>query len=101
MLVDGRSDAAAKTEAMYFPPPRTAHEAADTSRFYIDGAGFIDFCEKYLGSIPNYSLTYDADVDKKIASATAAFGALKDISTDKYLSEQLNGEVYKALTLPT
>jgi len=49
----GRGDAASKTEAMYFPPPRTAYEAADTSRFYIDGTGFIDFCEKlkYLGSI--------------------------------------------------
>jgi len=41
--------------------------------------GFIDFCEKfkYLGSILHYSITSDADVDKRIASATAAFGALK------------------------
>jgi len=81
----GRGDAASKTEAMYFPPPRTAYEAADTSRFYIDGTGFIDFCEKfkYLGSIPHYSLSCNADVDKRIASATAAFGALKNIFTDK------------------
>jgi len=43
----GRGDAASKTEAMYFPPPRTAYEAADTSRFFIDGTGFIDFCEKF------------------------------------------------------
>ena len=50
---------------MYFPPPRTAYEAADTSRFYVDGTGFIDFCEefKYLGSILHYSLTFDADVN--------------------------------------
>ena len=41
----GRGNAASKTEAMYFPPPRMAYEAADTSRFYIDGTGFIDFCE--------------------------------------------------------
>ena len=56
-----------------------AYEAADTSRFYIDGTGFIDFCEKfkYLGSMLHYSLTSDADVDKRITSATAAFGALK------------------------
>ena len=31
----------------------------------------------------------------------AAFGALKNIFTDKYLSEELKGEVYKALILPT
>ena len=43
----GRGDAASKTEAIYFPLPRTAYEAADTSRFYIDGTGFIDFCEKF------------------------------------------------------
>ena len=28
----GRGDAASKTEAMYFPPPRTAYEAADRTR---------------------------------------------------------------------
>jgi len=99
----GRGDTASKTEAMYFPPPRTAYEAADTSRFYVDGTGFIDFCEKfkYLGSILHYSLTSDADVDHRIASATAAFGALKNIFNSKYLSEELKGEVYKALVLPT
>jgi len=87
----GRGDAASKTEALYFPLLRAAYEAADTSRFYIDGTGFIDFCEKfkYLGSILHYSLTCDADVDKRIASATAAFGALKNIFTDKCLSEEL------------
>ena len=90
-----RGDAASKTEAIYFPPPRTAYEAADTSRFYINGTGFIDFCEKfkYLSSILHYSLTCDADVDKRIASATAAFGALRNIFTDKYLSEELKGKV--------
>jgi len=49
----------------------------------------------------NYSLTSDADVDKRITSATAAFGALKNIFADKYLSEELKDEVYKALILPT
>ena len=52
-------------------------------------------------SILHYSLTCDADVNKRIASATAAFGALKNNFTDKYLSEELKGEVYKALILPT
>jgi len=79
----GRGDTASKTEAMYFLPPRMAYKAADTSRFYVDGTGFIDSCEKfkYLGSILYYSLTSDADVDKRIALATAAFGALKNIFT--------------------
>ena len=90
----GRGDVAPKTEAMCFPPPRTAYEAANTPRFYVDGTGFIDFCEKfkYLGSILYYSLTSDADVDKRIASATAAFGALKNIFNSKYLSEELKGK---------
>ena len=102
MHVGGRGDTASKTEAMYFPPPRTAYnEAADTSRFYVDGTGFIDFCDKfkYLGSILHYSLTSDLDVDKRIASATAAFGALKNTFNSKYLSEELK-EVYEALALP-
>ena len=65
-------------QCTYFPPPRTAHEAADTSRFCVDGTGFIDFCEKfkYLDSILHYSLTSYADVGKRVASATADFGAL-------------------------
>ena len=36
-----------------------------------------------------------------VISATAAFGALKNIFNSKYLSEELKGEVYKALVLPT
>jgi hypothetical protein len=88
----GRGNAASK-----------AYEAADTSRFYIDGTGFIDFCEefKYLGSMLHYTLTSDTDVDKRLTSARAAFGALKRIFADKYLSEELKGEVYKALIFPT
>jgi hypothetical protein len=52
----GRGNAASKTEAMYSPPPRMAYEAAETSRFYTDGTGFIDFCEKfkYLGSMLHF-----------------------------------------------
>ena len=42
-----------------------AYEAADTSRFYIDGTGFIDFCEKfkYLGSMLHYSLTSELELE--------------------------------------
>jgi len=41
---------------------RLADANANTN---VDGTGFIDFCEKYLGSILHYSLTSDADVDKR------------------------------------
>ena len=54
-----------------------------------------------MGSILYYSLTSDADVDKRIASATAALGDLKNILNSKYISEELKGEVDKALVLPT
>ena len=37
----------------------------------------------------------NADVDKRITSATAAFGVLKNIFADKYLSEELKGDVFK------
>ena len=46
-----------------------------------------------LVSMLHYSLTSDADVNKRITSVTAAFGALKNIFADKYLTEELNGEV--------
>ena len=54
-----------------------------------------------MGPILHYSLTSDADVDRRVASATAAFGALKNIFNSKCLSEELKVEVYKALVLPT
>ena len=41
----------------------------------------------------HYSLTSDADVDKRITSATAAFGALKNIFAGKYFSEEFKGDV--------
>jgi hypothetical protein len=92
-----------KTEAMYFPPPRQAYAAADTSRFLVDGTGFVEFSKsfKYLGSVIHYSLTSDADICKRIKSATAAFWALKNLFGDKYLSEKVKGQVYTALVLST
>jgi hypothetical protein len=84
----GRGATASKTEAIYFPSPRQAYAAADTSRFLVDGTGFIEFSEsvKYLGSIIHYSRTSDADIYKRIKAATAAFGAFKNLFGDKYLS---------------
>jgi hypothetical protein len=79
-----------KTEAVFIPPPRRLYSDADTSRLgvldYLGNViGFIDFTTefKYLGSIVHHSPTSDSDVDKRIRSASAAFGALQNILTNK------------------
>ena len=102
----GSGNTASKTEAMYFPPPRSLYSTADTSRFKVlnnEGLpiGFIDFTEefKYLGSIIHYSLTSDADVDKRIKTATATFGALKNIFTNRHVDFKLKGQIYNSLCL--
>jgi hypothetical protein len=102
----GNGAVPSKTEAMYFPPPRVEYSAADTSRIDVcdpSGApvGFIDFTRefKYLGSIVHYSLSSEADVDKRIKSATAAFGALKNVFTNRHLDLKLKGRIYVALCL--
>jgi hypothetical protein len=94
---------ASKTKAMYFPPPRQAFAAAVTSRFLVIGTEFIELSGSFkdLGSIIHYSLTSDAEVYKRIKSATAAFGALKKLFGDKCLSEKVKGQVYTALILST
>lgn len=102
----GSGPTASKTEAMFFPPPRTAYELADTSRFEVldssgAPAGFIDFTKefKYLGSIISTDATSDADVDKRIKSASAAFGALKGVLTNRYLDRKVKGGIYVSLVL--
>jgi hypothetical protein len=62
-------------------------------------AGFIDFTQefKYLGSITHSSLTSEADVDRRIKSATAAFGALKNIFINKNIDFKIKGRIYTAL----
>jgi hypothetical protein len=54
---------------------------------------------KYLGSIVHHFLTSDADVDKRIRPASAAFGALKNILTNKDIELKVKGSVYVALCL--
>jgi len=80
----GHGAVLSKTEAMFFPPPRVEYSAADTTCFNVldssgATAGFVDFTQdfRYLGSIVHCSLSSEADVDKRIKSATAAFGAQK------------------------
>jgi hypothetical protein len=95
----GRGGTASKTEAMFCPKPRKLYESENTGRFYLDGDGFIDFTKefKYLGSIVHYSLSSEADVDKRIKSATAAFGALKNVFTNRHLDLNIKGRIYVAL----
>ena len=88
----GRGDMASKTEAMFFPKARQSYEEGDTSRFRVGGSGFVEFAGsfKYLGSIIHYSLSADADVDKRIKSASAAFGALRNIFSNRHIDYRLS-----------
>jgi hypothetical protein len=102
----GNGSVLSKTEAMFFPSPRVKYSVADTSRFNVidvngSVAGFIDFTQefKYLGSIIHSSLTSEADVDRRIKSATAAFGALKNIFTNRNIDLKIKGRIYTALCL--
>ena len=98
----GRGETASKTEAMFCPKPRKSYEVENTGRFYLDRDGFIDFTEefKYLGSIVTSSLTSDADVQKRIKSAAAIFGALsKCVFSRKDIHSTVKGQVYTSLVI--
>jgi hypothetical protein len=97
-----------KTEEIFFPPPRRPYSEANTSRLNIlDGTGyatgFIDFTTefKYLASIVDHPLTSDADADKHIRPASAAFEALKNILTNKDIDLKVKGSACVALCLST
>ena len=70
----------------------------DTTPFTVFGPrgevlGFVTFVLefKYLGSLVHHSLTSDADVNKRIKAASAAFGALRSVLFIFVLSETLRG----------
>jgi hypothetical protein len=46
---------------------------------------------KCLGSIVHYYLTSNADVDKRIRPALAAFGAPKNLLTNKHIGQKVEG----------
>jgi hypothetical protein len=97
----GRGDGASKTEAVYFPGSRESDVSADTSNFAV-ADGFVSFTSefKYLGSIIHNSLTSDADVNKRLTSASAAFGALRScFFSNKEIKNKDKGTVYVALVL--
>ena len=50
---------------------------------------------RYLGAAIHYTLTSDTDIDKRIAKATAAFGALRGcFFSNKKLNLKDKGKVY-------
>ena len=100
----GHGSEASKTEAMYCPCKGDVYAEGDTSDFKVAGDGFISFTEKfkYLGSMISYSLTSSTDVDKCIAKAGAAFGALrKDVFSNKHVKDRIKGKCYNAFVLST
>ena len=91
---------------MYYPTSTGSYGDGDTAPFTVPGPGgedpgFVSFTKesKYLGSIVHSSLTSDADVDKRIRSAVAAFGALRSALCNFALEETLRGKVYLVLAL--
>ena len=74
----GRSGSKSKTEAMYFPPPRSSYEDANTLPLEVDG-GAVTFTQafKYLGSLVTSNLDDSAEVDARIRAASAAFALLR------------------------
>ncbi len=79
-----------------------------TSRFDIrnaDGSNvsFVDFTKKikYLGSIIDSSLTWDADVEKRIKTAISTFCALGLFFTSLSVDLLVKGRIYNALVLST
>ena len=93
-------------QAMYYPRSTGSYGDGDTTPFTVPGPGgedlgFAGFTEepKYLGPIVQSSLTSDADVDKRIRSAAAAFGALRSVLCNFALEEALRGKVYSVLVL--
>ncbi len=67
-----------KTEATYFPQPRSSYEDANTLPFEVDG-GAVTFSQafKYLGNLVTSNLDYSAEEDARFNAASAAFASLR------------------------
>jgi hypothetical protein len=86
---------------MYCPARGSKYEDGDTSNFNV-ADGYIGFSEdfKYLGAIIDHSLTSEPDIDKRIANASAAFGALRPcIFAKKGVSRRVKGMIYSSLVI--
>jgi hypothetical protein len=97
----GRRGAASKTDAMYCPARGSKYEDGETSNFYV-ADGYISLYEafKYLGALIDYTLTSKVDIDKRIAKASAAFGALRPcIFAKMRVSRWAKGMIYSSLVI--
>ena len=99
----GRGTTSSKSEAMFIPKPGNPYSAGDTSRYSLDGDGFIDFVEKfkYLGSVIVPDLTATADVDNRVKSASAAFAQLRHIFRNRTVTPATKGVIYDAIITST
>jgi hypothetical protein len=72
------------------------YEDGDTSNFDV-ADGYIGFSDdfKYLGAIIDHSLKSEAEVNKRIANASAAFG----IFAKKGVSRRVKGMIYSSLVI--
>jgi hypothetical protein len=101
----GTGSAPSNTEAAYSSPPRRLNSDADSARLRVldylsNRVGFIDFTTEFkdLGSFVHHSLPSNADINKRIRAASAAFGALENILTNKAIDLRFKGRVYEALS---
>jgi exonuclease III len=97
----GYGDKTSKTEAMFIPSDFSHYVDGDTSRLMI-GNGFVYFCQKfkYLGSLITSCLTDDCEVEKRIVSASCAFGAIrKSVFDCKLISNCAKKLAYQGLIL--
>ncbi len=83
----GHGAVLSKTEAMFFPSPRVSLTPTEQQRVLSTSRKSLGT----LGSIVHCSLSSEADVDKRIKSATAAFGALRNDFTNRQLDLKLKG----------
>ena len=96
-----KDGADSKTEAMYIPPADGNYDDADTSPLQVDG-GLIPFTKHftYLGSKISFDTSCVADVNTRIAKASAAFGALRTgVFSAKGINLKTKGKVYMALVV--
>ena len=102
MMHVGRGDKASKTESMFIPGYGHEYESGDTSRYLVNGDGFIDFCKvfTYLGSKISCDGTDDADINHRIVQASKMFGCLRKTLCGKRIKIGTKYIMYNAYVLP-
>jgi hypothetical protein len=89
-----------KTECMYFPRRNKTQEDGDISDVAVDN-GFYTFTDnfKYLGSIISWDLSADADIAKRIRSATGSFAKLRSVLRNKRTHIKQRSAIYATIVL--